>query len=102
MHHEDRSSSRCERIEGLPHREANHVLPPRIHGRGTPEKGRVAPAHGLVAPLIAADVHQDPDEPSLFGSRNRPSRGLGDSEKRLLDEIEGFVCARAQPAGETV
>jgi hypothetical protein len=102
MHHKDRSSSRRERIEGLPHIEAKHVLAPRVHGYGRPEVWSVAAADGLLPPLIAADIHQDPDEPSLFGSRNGPGRRLGHPEKRLLNEVECLVRARTQPAGEPV
>ena len=64
----------------------------------------VAFADSLSAPLIAADVDQDADEPRLF-IRHSAGNGFGRSgslEERFLNEVEGVIDSRRQTPGEPI
>ena len=70
---------------------------------GAKDRGGSA-SDGRPAPLIAADVDKDPDQPGLFPCRtgwNR-SQGFRGSQEGLLHQIVRVVGARSEPPRKTV
>ena len=102
---QDRAPARRQRIERPPDRRARDqfgfdaaAIDRRRRVRGRP------PAHRLLAPSIAADIDQDPDQPRFLV---RHARGDGlwrarRAQKGLLDDVAGVVRRSGQAAGEAV
>src|SRR5262245_57493637 len=104
VHDDDRAAPWCQAVEGPPD---SGPCDPR--GLLVDRAARVEllvepPANGALAPLIAADVDENADEPRLFpgrATRYRRQRA-GGPEKRLLDEVQRLVRVRRKPAGQAV
>src|SRR2546428_13537882 len=71
----------------------------------TSTKKRGGPfSHTRLAPLIAADVDQHPDQPGLFFRQTdwHRSQVFGRPQERLLHQVVRLVSAGGEPSGEAV
>lgn len=104
VQHEDRPPARGEVVECLPYRDLQQVGRLRVPRWLGPDVRRASTLHGRAPPLIASQVHQDPDEPRLLLAEcgGRAGRRARDLDEGVLHQIEGVVLVRDETAGQAI